>query len=166
MATPKQKKAFHKVTKENMPVSTAMLEAGYEPHTASKPSNLTKSAGWKELMDEFLPDSELARVHQEGLNASEKIMKDGVVVVEKPDYAVRHKYLDSAYKLKGVYAPEKNLNLNVTQLIGNKELEELANQINEQHRKDNARASEPSNGTETNTVGQEVQSENGEGATS
>lgn len=64
---------------------------------------------------ERIPDELLERVHLEGLQASDKHIVDGEVIAEKPDYAVRHKYLDSAYKLKGSYAPEKStaLNLNI-----------------------------------------------------
>lgn len=59
-----------------------------------------------------LPDADLLKVHKEGLKA---IKTEGTVVT--PDYAVRHKYLDSAYKIKGTYAPEKSINLNLTQEI-------------------------------------------------
>ena len=55
----------------------------------------------KNAIAEALPDELLARVHLEGLEAT----KGGES--EEPDYAVRHKYLDSAYKVKGNYAPEK-----------------------------------------------------------
>lgn len=55
-----------------------------------------------------IPDELLEKVHLEGLRASD-IVSDmqGNTLLEKPDYSVRHKYLDSAYKLKGSYAPEK-----------------------------------------------------------
>lgn len=54
-----------------------------------------------------IPDDELIRVHKEGLKASRTIkITDNEDIVE-PDYAVRHKYLDSAYKIKGTYAPDK-----------------------------------------------------------
>ena len=39
-------------------------------------------------------------------------------VSEEPDYAVRHKYLDTAYKLKGSYAPEKSVSLNIEVPVG------------------------------------------------
>lgn len=55
-------------------------------------------------IQEALPDELLAKVHLEGLSAEFK----GI-----PDYGVRHKYLDSAYKLKGSYAAEKHLNINL-----------------------------------------------------
>lgn len=64
-----------------------------------------------------IPDEDLIRVHLEGLDADE----EGV-----PDYAVRHKYLDSAYKIKGIYAPEKSINLNVEANIADPKARELA----------------------------------------
>jgi hypothetical protein len=52
-----------------------------------------------------IPDELVEKVHLEGLQATQG---------ENPDYSVRHKYLDSAYKLKGSYAPDKNINVNMT----------------------------------------------------
>jgi hypothetical protein len=46
-----------------------MLEVGYSPHTASKPSNLTQSNGWKELTREWFQDEDVVRAHAEMLNA-------------------------------------------------------------------------------------------------
>lgn len=77
---------------------------------------------------EALPDELLAKVHLEGLQATKRsgiggmkigIGTDGKVndlghtEIDEPDYAVRHKYLDSAYKIKGTYAPEKSVSLNI-----------------------------------------------------
>ena len=70
-----------------------------------------------------LPDKTLIEVHLEGLNASDRIMKDGEVIAEKPDYAVRHKYLDSAYKIKGYYPKEGNVT--AVQVNINKDREEF-----------------------------------------
>jgi len=52
-------------------VSKAMIEVGYAPATAKNPQKITKSKEWNELMDEYLPDSELMRVHKELINAAE-----------------------------------------------------------------------------------------------
>lgn len=66
-----------------------------------------------------LDDKELIKVHKEGLKASKEVWKNnnetGEIekVSEEPDFATRHKYLDSAYKLKGSYAAEKSINLNI-----------------------------------------------------
>ncbi|MFA6077372.1 MAG: terminase small subunit, partial [Candidatus Paceibacterota bacterium] len=54
-----------------------------------------------------IPDELLERVHLEGLVASDEVRDSaGNVVASKPDYAVRHKYLDTAYKLKNLYPKE------------------------------------------------------------
>ena len=72
---------------------------------------------------EQIPDRLLVEVHNEGLQASKKVFKNnnesGEIeeVSEEPDYAVRHKYLDSAYKLKGTYAPEKTENKTVVNVV-------------------------------------------------
>lgn len=58
----------------------------------------------KKSIAERLPDEFLLEVHLDGLSADNK---------GEPDYAVRHKYLDTAYKLKGSFAPEKGIQLNV-----------------------------------------------------
>jgi len=68
---------------------------------------------------ERIPDELLEKVHLEGLNAGKRVFKNNNETGEiedlgvEPDYAIRHKYLDSGYKLKGSYAAEKNINLNV-----------------------------------------------------
>lgn len=78
-----------------------MLLAGYDLDTAKKPKNLTESKGWKQLLTRFLPDDLLAVVHYDGL-----MSKDNQ---GNPDYSVRHKYLDTAYKIKDKY-PQKQIN--------------------------------------------------------
>lgn len=80
-----------------------------------------------ESIAEQIPDSKLLQVHLEGLEATKKQGVGGMAIgisegeiesmghtdIFEPDYVTRHKYLDTAYKLKGSYAPEKNQNLNV-----------------------------------------------------
>jgi len=72
--------------------------------------NLNKPKIQKAILSiaEQIPDEHLVRVHIEGLNASKtiKTADDGTDIVE-PDYAVRHKYLDSAYKIKRLYGTEE-----------------------------------------------------------
>lgn len=102
MATLKQKKAFKETGVNGGNISKAMKTVGYGK---TKSDKLTSSRGWLELMDQYLPDKDLAKVHKEGLEATDP--------KGKVDYSTRHKYLDSGYKLKGKYAPEKSANLNV-----------------------------------------------------
>ncbi len=89
--------------------------------------NLTKPK-IQNAIQEALPDELLARVHLEGLQATKT---DADYVVE--DYAVRHKYLDSAYKIKGTYAPEKTVNLNL-EVESSDEIKKLAEELNNLHK--------------------------------
>lgn len=47
-----------------------MAEADYSPAMAKNPQKLTSSKGWKELVDEYLSDKELAQHHQALLNST------------------------------------------------------------------------------------------------
>lgn len=99
MPTIKQKLAFDKMVENGGKVTPAMIEAGYSPNTANTPQKLTESKGWKELMEEYLPDSLIASKHRALLN---KVDKEGEIDVQAVKAGV-----DMGYKLKGAYAPEK-----------------------------------------------------------
>ncbi len=88
--------------------------------------NLTKP-NVKNAILEALPDDLLARVHQEGLEATftDKYNTD------EADYAVRHKYLDTAYKIKGSFAPEKSVTLNIEAQISPR-IKELSAYLNQE----------------------------------
>jgi hypothetical protein len=71
--------------------------------------NLAKPSIQKAIKSiaDMLPNSLLTKVHLEGLKASDiQYDTEGNIVREKPDYGVRHKYLDTAYKLKNLYPKE------------------------------------------------------------
>ncbi len=104
----RMKKAFNLV-KEGEPVSKALLKAGYKPSVARVPKNVTKTVGWKDLMERELPDEFLARVHKEGLKATKKEVGN----LDAPDFAVRHKYLETAYKIKNKIPKENNIGVAV-----------------------------------------------------
>lgn len=99
-ATTKQKKAVQGIV-EGKTAGTAMREAGYSEAMANNPQKLTTSKGFAELMDSYFPDDELLQAHKEGLQATKLV--NGV---EVPDYATRHRYLKTMYKLKRKYEPE------------------------------------------------------------
>lgn len=46
-------------------VSAAMREAGYSPASARNPHKLTGSKTWAQLMDEFISDEQMAKLHGE-----------------------------------------------------------------------------------------------------
>lgn len=100
MATLKQKRAAAITLENGGVVSAAMLEAGYSPAMAKNPQKLTESKGWQELIETYLPDQQLIEVHQEGLAATKVVTSPTGPDFESPDYQTRHKYLETAYKLK------------------------------------------------------------------
>lgn len=114
MATLKQKLAVTKLLENpRLSVAGAMREAGYSPETAKVPSDLTKSDGWAELMEKYLPDNKLAKVHAEGLEATRKDAGETVA-----DYSVRHKYLETGYKIKNKMSGDTINNVVVVPIMG------------------------------------------------
>lgn len=112
MATVKQKIAIKKVL-NGAPINKSMQEAGYSLSTSKTTGKLTRSKGWAELTEKYISDTSLAKVHKEGLSATmyfnEIIDRDSkgapvYALKQVPDFSVRHKYLESGYKVKGKYA--------------------------------------------------------------
>ncbi len=112
MATVKQKVAFKEVVNGST-LTAAMKKAKYSPKSAKRTNKLTATKGWGELVEDFISDKKLAKVHGEGLSATtyfnEIVGRDSKGAPEYnlkqiPDFSVRHKYLESGYKLKGRYA--------------------------------------------------------------
>lgn len=111
MATARQKKAMAKLLENHgTSVSAAMRAAGYSPNTAKNPMELTKSKSWEELLNQYLPDDKLAQKIDEGLDANRVIsaintgkQASGATsdFIEVPDFAVRHKYVETSLKIKG-----------------------------------------------------------------
>lgn len=110
MPTMKQKRVAKEILENpGKPLGRVMVEAGYSPATAQNPTDLTKSKGWEELMEEYLPDEKLQQVHREGLEAT-KIISANITYgdadgktndfIDVPDYAVRKQYLELGYKVK------------------------------------------------------------------
>lgn len=123
MATIKQKKLAKKIMeKKGKSVSAAMKEVGYSDSTASNPQQVTNSKGWKELMDEYIPEAKLAEVHKQQLEATSHD-KFGDIY---PDNDARLKALDLGYKLRGSYKPTQ---IDVRTFVGwtESELNEYAN---------------------------------------
>ena len=118
----KQKKFVKEIVKGKTGVEAALNSYDTEDYgvaNAIAVENLQKPAIIKSI-EESLPDELLSKVHLEGLFADKGVYKtsDGKTwqrVDDEPDYSVRHKYLDTAYKLKGKY---KDINIE-QQLIVN-----------------------------------------------
>jgi len=84
----------------------------------------------KRTIAEQIPDDLLLKVHLEGLTAGKMVGE-----TLEPDYAVRHKYLDTAHKLKGTYAPEKSFNLNLEASLTDPKARELAEKYEKELKK-------------------------------
>ncbi len=119
MATLKQKLAVKEILDNNGNVSQAMIKAGYPPTTAKNPQQLTRSKGFKELMEQMgISDEKIAKRLDEGLDATKTIVmgtkSEESFVDIQPDFAIRHKYIETALKLKGHLesSPFSGLNVN------------------------------------------------------
>lgn len=93
MATIKQKKAFTIFTenlRNNKPstLGEILIGAGYSIETSKRPTDVTKSKGWQELMDEHLPDDLLTETHI-GLLKTTKI-EHMVFPLESPELTDDH----------------------------------------------------------------------------
>lgn len=117
--TTKQIVTFKESVENGGNVTKAMKEAGYKPSTINNPSNVTESEGWLFLLEAYAPDVKLAIKLDEGLSATKQIGARKIVqgaragheikvdastdsddFIEVEDYAIRHKYLETALKLK------------------------------------------------------------------
>ena len=76
-----------------------------------------------ELLNEMgMTDAFLADILQKGLTSTKAVGK--LVPIKIDDYAVIHKYLDTAYKLKGTYPAEKHEETRKVIILGKKKKEE------------------------------------------
>src|SRR3990167_1099844 len=113
MTSVKQKVAFKEVTENHRSVSDAMRVAGYSLSSATKPKNLTETKGWKEMLDKYLPDDDLAQVHREGLFATKLDHSPTEPDKEVVDHPTRHRFLETAYRLKKNLGPDTLQQFNV-----------------------------------------------------
>ena len=102
MPTIKQQLVASQLVENGGNLGKAMIAAGYSPSTAKTPTKLTKSKGWRELMDSIFPDRMLIKKHRELLGAKKMIVRprDGKVTVATDTHIVV-KALDMAFNLKG-----------------------------------------------------------------
>ena len=126
--TLKQRSAFVNMVENGGNTSQGMRDAGYSDSMVKNPHKLTRTKVWKQLKDEYFSEDLLAQVHQRGLNAKKTVLKwkeveevqeDGSikmvnkrVPVEVDDLVVQHRYLDTAYKVRGMYPKEPKVEVN------------------------------------------------------
>lgn len=69
MATVKQKLAFKKVV-DGSTLTKAMKDVGYAESTSLRTNKLTRTQGWQELVEHYIPDKLITKRHNEQLNSS------------------------------------------------------------------------------------------------
>ena len=108
--TTRQKKAIKEIL-NGKTLGESMIASGYSESMSKTPKKLTESKGYKELMDEIIPDRFLTKKHKELLSTPIKVktFRKGldIVEIEMLDTFAISKGLDMAYKIKGHYAAEK-----------------------------------------------------------
>ena len=110
--TNKQKALAKKiVANPSLTMSEAMRQVGYSEASVTKPSEVTNSIGWKQLMDKMLPDEKLLLRHAEGLDATKIHTSHTEPDREVTDYAVRKQYVELGYKLKKYLTPDNQINV-------------------------------------------------------
>ncbi len=118
MPTKKQLKAIDNLVENGGNVSKAMRDAGYSEMTAKTPQKLTESKAFNELMAEAITDAKLIKVIDDGLTATKTFAIDESLV-ETPDHATRHKFLETALKVKGAFKNSPDSGGNTFNFINN-----------------------------------------------
>lgn len=158
--TIRQKRVLDNLAENGGNLGKAILDAGYSKVTSLTPSKVTDTRGWKELLKEELPDSLIAQRHKELLNSqyvdhmvfplnitdeqiTETLAEVNCVARRfmhsetqthvwfwSPDNKARKDAVDMAYKLKGNYAPEKSVSVNI-EVEADNAVKELTKQLND-----------------------------------
>jgi len=129
----RQKLTAKELIKTNGNLSKAMINAGYSNSYANDhPEKLSGNIGFmqqyesnfnKALKKAGIDDETLAKCLQEGLKAERSITFQGEVKKKEPDQFMRQRFLETALKVRGDFAPEK-LDLR----LGKKEASEVFEQ--------------------------------------
>ena len=101
--TIRQRNAIRNMVLNGGNARKAMLDAGYSPNTAHSSDKLTKSQGFKEIMEKYLKDDLLVKKHSEALEATKWNDFTGE---REEDHTTRLKAVELGYKLKRHLGPE------------------------------------------------------------
>lgn len=90
-----------------------LKKVGYSDSISKNPQAVERQPGFQNAVNDFrrkfemkITDDLLIETHEKGLKATKAHFNNvGELVAETRDEATIHKYLDSAYKIKGLYAP-------------------------------------------------------------
>lgn len=92
-------------------LKTAMLSVGYTENTARNPSQVVNKQSFVDLMEKNgITDNYLNEKLKEGFEANRQIVTRDEII-DTPDYNSRHKYLETALKLKNHLNPQYQVNI-------------------------------------------------------
>lgn len=113
--TAMQKRAFQEfLVDDGRTQGEKLVKAGYTEKTAKAPTKVTESLGFKQLFDQYLPDKDLAKKHQELMNKKEvhvstnKFGEVNITPTGEIDTQAVKAALDMAYKIKGNYKEDND----------------------------------------------------------
>lgn len=89
---------------EKATMTEAMIKNGYSRSYAES-GQIRDKRTWQQLMEDYLPDSLLAKTHNDLLKADKVMVIKGEPILV-PDNDVRNRATDMGYKVKGKMAPE------------------------------------------------------------
>ena len=107
---PRIKNVFEKVMENHgAGIGKAMIKEGYTKASAKNPKNVTESKSWEMLMDEYIPESLIAKTHKEAFTATRVIsaisgkQATGATTdfIDVPDWQTRMKATELGYKIRG-----------------------------------------------------------------
>ena len=105
--TTRQKALAYKIIENlkngtNEPMQTTMLKLGYSKSSAKTSTMIVNGQGFLQVMEKMgINDELLSEVLKDGLKAEKKTYFFGKVIDTEPDHYARHRYLDTALKVKG-----------------------------------------------------------------
>ena len=98
-------------------VSDTMRLVGYSPATAKTPSKVTRSEAFQQLLHDMgVSDERLAQVLNDGLDANREFVL-GEELMSSPDYATRHKYLETGLRLRGLGKADPQISISFNNLV-------------------------------------------------
>lgn len=113
-STTRQKALIEKLTENSMkgkiePIGKTMFELGYTKNTSNQPIKIIQGRGFQALMEKAgITDELLNNVLKDGLQAEKCVYSFGKIVNIEKDHYARHRFLDTALKVKGVLRPQQN----------------------------------------------------------
>ena len=117
----RQKIAF-KAVMSGKTMTEAKELANYSENTTNQ--EVINTQGWQLLLEKHIPDESLIKVHKQGLNATKSYGGK-----KTPDYAVRHKYLETGYRITGKLSNNDTMNQQNNFFLNEEQMKRIASRL-------------------------------------